>query len=165
MSIARSVVMRIAVGPLTRAACIATSILLNLAIGLTPMTASAKPLVAILSFLHHWDHHWYVWLPGDPIYEAVEVMVTGRGAQNPLVWVFFTERAAPKNQVNYYNDAAAVAASKAAGRVAHLVPLQLAMTGHDGAPRGVALGFDDVQSRPVNIEIGVDDGAKLTAAG
>lgn len=158
---------RLAVGPRTRSTrrSTAASILLGIVIGFAPMTASAKPLVPILSFLQHWDHHWYAWLPGDPVYEAVEVMASERGAQEPLVWVFFTERAPPKNQVNYYNDAAVAAASKAAGRVAHVAPLHFAMTGRDGAPRGVTVGFDDAQSRSVSIEIGVDDGATLTTAG
>src|SRR5579863_6810942 len=162
--------MRLAVGPRARSTCraIAASILLSIIIiiiGFAPMTASAKPLVPILSFLQHWDHHWYAWLPGDPVYEAVEVMASERGVQEPLVWVFFTERAPPKNQVNYYNDATVAAASKAAGRVAHVAPMRFAMTGSDGAPRGVTVGFDDAQSRSVSIEIGVDDGATLTTAG
>src|SRR5579863_799097 len=162
--------MRLAVGPRARSTCraIAASILLSIIIiiiGFAPMTASAKPLVPILSFLQHWDHHWYAWLPGDPVYEAVEVMASERGVQEPLVWVFFTERAPPKNQVNYYNDATVAAASKAAGRVAHVAPMRFAMTGSDGAPRGVTVGFDDAQARSVSIEIGVDDGATLTTAG
>src|SRR6516162_3346133 len=106
------VMMPLAAGKFARSirGCITASLLLNLAIVLAPMTASAKPLVPLLSFLQHGDHHWYAWLPGDGVYEAVEVMATERGGQEPLVWVFFTERAPPKNQVNYYNDAAAVAA-------------------------------------------------------
>ena len=112
--------------------CITASLLLNLATVLAPMTLSAKPLVPLLSFLQHWDHHWYAWLPGDPVYEAVEVMSTERSGREPLVWVFFTERAPPKNQANYYNDATAVAASKARGRLAHFVPLSFAMTGNEG---------------------------------
>jgi hypothetical protein len=145
--------------------CIATSLLLNLATVLAPMAVSAKPLVALLSFVQHWDHHWYAWLPGDPVYEAVEVMTTHRSGQEPLVWVFFTERAPPKNQINYYNDTAAVAASRAGGRVSYFVPMRFAMTGNDGAPRGVAVAFDDAESRRIGIEIGVDDGAKLSTTG
>ena len=110
----------------------AATFLISLTIVLAPLTALAKPLVPILSFLQHWDHHWYVWLPGDSLYEAVAVMATERGPQGPLVWVFFTERAPPKNQANYYNDATAVAASKARGRLAHFVPLSFAMTGNEG---------------------------------
>ena len=141
------------------------SLLLILAAVLAPMTVSAKPLVPLLSFLQHWDHHWYAWLPGDPVYEAVEVMSTERSGREPLVWVFFTERGPPKNQINYYNDTAAVAASKARGRVSHFVPMRFAMTGNDGAPLGVAVVFDDAESRRIDIEVGVDDGAKLSTTG
>ena len=48
--------------------CLATSLLLNLASVLAPIAGSAKPLVPLLSFVQHWDHHWYAWLPGDPVY-------------------------------------------------------------------------------------------------
>lgn len=145
--------------------CIIASLLLNLAAVLAPMTVSAKPLVPLLSFLQHWDHHWYAWLPGDPLYEAVEVMATERSGQEPLVWVFFTERAPPKNQINYYNDAAAATASRAGGRVSYFVPMRFAMTGNAGAPLGVAVAFDDADSRRIDIEIGVDDAAKLSTTG
>jgi hypothetical protein len=145
--------------------CITASLLLNFATVLAPMTVSAKPLVPLLSFLQHWDHHWYAWLPGDPVYEAVEVMATERSGQEPLVWVFFTERAPPKNQINYYNDDNEVAASKARGRVSHFVPMRFAMTGNDGAPLGISVAFDDAESRPIGIEIGVDDGSKLSTTG
>ena len=145
--------------------CITTSLLLNLATVLAPMTLSAKPLVPLLSFLQHWDHHWYAWLPGDPVYEAVEVMATERSGQEPLVWVFFTDRAPPKNQINYYNDYNDVAASKARGRVSYFVPMRFAMTGNDGTPLGVSVAFDDAESRRVDIKIGVDDGSKLSTTG
>jgi len=47
------------------------------------MTATAAPLVPIVSFLQHWDHHWYVWLPSDPVYEAVEIMAAERDPNRP----------------------------------------------------------------------------------
>lgn len=159
--------MPLAIGKIARSrrGYFAALLLLNLAAVLAPMTASAKPLVPLLSFLQHWDHHWYAWLPGDPVYEAVEVMATERGGQEPLVWVFFTERAPPKNQVNYYNDEAAAATSRAGGRVTHFVPMRFAMTGHDGDPLGVAVAFDGAESRRIAVEIGVDDGVKLSTTG
>jgi hypothetical protein len=161
------VMMPLAIGKIARSlrGYIVAWLLLNLAAVLAPMTASAKPLVPLLSFLQHWDHHWYAWLPGDPVYEAVEVMATERSGQEPLVWVFFTERAPPKNQINYYNDTAAVTASRAGGRVSYFVPMGFAVTGNDGAPLGVAVAFDDAESRRIDIEIGVDDGAKLSTTG
>ena len=77
--------MPLATGKFARSirSCITASLLLNLATVLAPMTLSAKPLVPLLSFLQHWDHHWYAWLPGDPVYEAVEVMATERSGQEP----------------------------------------------------------------------------------
>src|SRR5262249_53208606 len=65
-----------------------------LASGIAPARAEDLPVVPLLSFFAHWDHHWYVWLKGDPTYEAVEVMSRQRGTEAPQVWVFFTERAA-----------------------------------------------------------------------
>jgi hypothetical protein len=51
---------------------------LMFAVASAPALAAAPP-VPIASFLHHWDHHWYIWLPGDPLYEAVEVVAAERG--------------------------------------------------------------------------------------
>ena len=129
------------------------------------MTAMALPLVPIISFLNHWDHHWYLWLPGDPVYEAVEVLVGERGSREPLLWVFLTERAPPKRQINYYNDQAAVAASKATGRNAHFASIRFAISGSDGAPRGVAVSFDDERGRPIAIDVAMDATAKLSTKG
>ncbi len=119
------------------------------------MTAIATPLVPIVSFLQHWDHHWYVWLPGDPVYEAVEIMAAERGPNRPpLLWVFFTERAVPKRQVNYYSDAEVAAARAAEGTTAQFADIKFVMTGSEGEPRGVAAEFVNAQNRKVTI--GVD---------
>ena len=45
--------------------------------------AADPPVVPLISFFNHWDHHWYVWLRGDPTYEAVEIMSRDRGAGVP----------------------------------------------------------------------------------
>jgi hypothetical protein len=68
---------------------------------IVPARAEEQPVVPLVSFFAHWDHHWYVWLKGDATYEAVEVMSRQRGAEPPQVWVFFTERAAPKRQIHF----------------------------------------------------------------
>ena len=122
-------------------------------------TAKA-PLVPIVTFLSHWDHHWYIWLPGDPVYEAVEVMASDRGAEQPLVWAFLTERAPPKHQVHYYNDPAVAAA-----RGAFFAPIKFAMSGSDSAPRGVTVGFDDSKGRAVAIDVAMDANAELSTKG
>jgi hypothetical protein len=136
------------------------------AIALASMTAIATPLVPIVSFLQHWDHHWYVWLPSDPVYEAVEIMAAERGpTRPPLLWVFFTERAVPKHQINYYNDAQFAAARAAAGTTAQFADIRFRMTGAEGEPRGVAVEFVDSQNRPVTIGIDFAAGAKLGTVG
>jgi hypothetical protein len=123
-------------------------------------TPKAAPLVPIVSFLSHWDHHWYIWLSGDPVYEAVEVMASDRGAQGPLVWAFFTERAPPKHQAYYYNDPAVAAA-----RGGTFTPIKFVMSGRDGAPRGVTVGFDDSKGRAVAIDVAMDANAELSTKG
>ena len=129
---------------------------------LASMATTAAPLIPIVSFLQHWDHHWYVWLPSDPVYEAVEIMAAERGPNNPpLLWVFFTERAQPKHQINYYNDAKVAAARAADGVTSQFAEIKFAMTGADGEPRGVSAGFVDFQNRHVAIEVGFDPEARL----
>ena len=94
--------------------CIIASLLLNLAAVLAPVTASAKPLIPLLSFLQHWDHHWYAWLPGDPIYEAVEVMATERSGQEPLVGVYDVDA------LNAYMKANSPVSPMSLGRIARV---------------------------------------------
>ena len=64
--------------------------------------SSAVPLT---SHHVHFDHHWYVWLPRHPTYEAVEVMSVD-APHNPykLVWVIFTERDGEKRQHHFIDD-------------------------------------------------------------
>ncbi len=133
---------------------------------LASMTASAAPLVPIVSFLQHWDHHWYVWLPGDPVYEAVEILAAKPGPDTPpLLWVFFTERAPPKHQINYYNDAQVAAARAAQGAAAQFADIKFSVTGSDGEPRGVAAEFVDLQNRKVTIGVEFDRGTTLGTLG
>jgi hypothetical protein len=127
----------------------------------TPASAAETPLVPILSILHHWDHHWYVWLPGDPRFEAMEVMVADRGqGVVPLVWVFFTEREPPKRQVHYYNDPGVADALQA-----HARDIALTMSGPEDGPRDVSVRLADSDGRPIEIDVGFDPGARLVTAG
>lgn len=68
------------------------------------------PVIPAHMSIQHWDNHWFVWLPTHPIYEAVEVMSNDAPNEQPLVWVFFTERDGAKTQIHYYNDQAQVRA-------------------------------------------------------
>lgn len=110
------------------------------------------PLVPFSTIVDHWDHHWFLWLPHHPIYEAVEIASRepdhdGRVA----VWVWFTERAGAKRQIHYRND----------GQLAGFVggsyrPIDYAISGDVGGPRSLKVRFDDIEDRPVDIEVAFD---------
>ena len=122
---------------------------------------AATPLVPLVSELYHWDHHWYLWLPGDPVYEAVEVMAAERGPNAvPLVWVFFTERDGSKRQIHYYNDPRVAAATGAQSR-----DIAFTMTGSEGGPRGVSVNLVDQTARPIEIGVSFSPDARLITAG
>jgi hypothetical protein len=135
----------------------------TLAFILAPFAASSAvtPLVPIVSTLHHWDHHWYIWLPGDPVFEAVEVMSRERATGTPpLVWVFFTERDGPKHQVHYVNDDRIAAATGWDFR-----SIDFRMTGRERAPRGVSVTLTDRLGRPIDIEVRCAPDARLVTRG
>jgi hypothetical protein len=138
------------------------AIILSFTLQFAPSAAIAQtPLVPIISFLRHWDHHWYIWLPGDPVYEAVEIMAAERGpGAGPLVWVFFTERDGPKHQVHYFNDVRVAAARDADYR-----DIAFTMGGVDGGPREVSVRLVDRDGRPVAIAVGFEPDGKLVTKG
>ena len=35
--------------------------------------AMPRPIVPFFTTVDPWDHHWFLWLPHHPVYEAVEV--------------------------------------------------------------------------------------------
>jgi len=118
-------------------------------------------LVPIVSVFRHWDHHWYIWLPGDPVHEAVEVMSRERGDSMPsLVWVFFTEREVPKRQTHYFNDAEVAAAVGG-----HFRNIRFHMTGTHGQPRGVGVALTDLSGRAVAIDAYCASEAQLVTTG
>jgi hypothetical protein len=123
--------------------------------------AGETKMVPIISTFRHWDHHWYIWLPGDPTYEAVEVMSNDRGAAvPPLVWVFFTERAVPKRQVHYFNDARV-----ATTRGGNYREIAFVMTGAKGEPQGINVSLTNIDGRPVAIEVRFGPEAQLSTRG
>jgi hypothetical protein len=136
-------------------------VLLVLALSGPAAAAAETPLVPILSIFQHWDHHWFLWLPGDPVHEAVEVASRERGAgQPPLIWVFFTERLAPKRQVHYINDRNVATATGW-----HFRNISFSVTGAEGGPRGVAVTLTDVHTRPIAIDLECAPGQPLVARG
>ena len=84
----------------------AALVLACMAFTTTGRGASAfAPAVPLTSHHVHFEHHWYVWLPRHPTYEAVEVMSVD-APHNPykLVWVIFTERDGEKRQHHFIDD-------------------------------------------------------------
>lgn len=127
----------------------------------SPALAAEWPLVPIVSAFHHFEHHWYVWLPADPTYEAVEVVSRTRGRRMPpLVWVFFTERAGAKKQSHYVNDRQLAAINGWQWR-----DIAFGMTGTDGGARGVSVALEDLQSRPISIVVRCEASAPLVTTG
>ncbi len=144
-----------------RAAACGVLMVLGLICAAHAAMAAETTMIPVISSFRHWDHHWYIWLQGDPTYEAVEVMSRDRGAaMPPLAWVFFTERAVPKRQVHYFNDAGVAAA-----RGGHHRDITFAMTGAEGQPRGLKVSLTDTEGRPVAIDMTFDPAVHLTTRG
>ena len=138
--------------------------LLAAPVGVIAMLSAATaetPLVPIVSSFHHWDHHWYIWLPGDPVYEAVEVMSRDRGpGAPPLVWVFFTERDGVKRQVHYFNDRRVAMAIGGQYR-----DIAFAMNETEGHAWSVAVALSDMNARHVAIDVQFSPYTQLVSQG
>src|SRR5262249_19683609 len=108
------------------------------------------PLVPLTSRFGYWDHHWFVWLPRHPVYEAVEILSRDTpGDPRKLVIVFFTERAGGKRQDFYLDNVDAVA--QWPGGLYR--PMRYARSGTDGGPQGVLVTFTDKDGHSVEIEV------------
>jgi len=129
-----------------------------LACWMAPARAEDHPVVPLVSFFAHWDHHWYVWLKGDATYEAVEVMSRQRGSGPPQVWVFFTERAPPKRQLHFTNDRTLAAAFGWQFR-----DMSFSAAGPAGEQQSLAVGLRGPDDRPVLIEVERNPAAALSA--
>jgi hypothetical protein len=124
-------------------------------------SAMAFPLVPFSTVVDAWDHHWFLWLPHHPVYEAVEVASREPDHHGRVdVWVWFTERAGAKRQIHYRNDP----------RLADFVggnyrPIDYRISGDDGRPRGVQVRLDDLDSIPVEIDVRFDPDQTLARHG
>ena len=126
-----------------------------------PMRGLAAPAIPLISYNHYFDHHWYVWLPRHPTYEAVEVM-TIDAPHNPyrLVWVFFTEREGEKRQHHFMDDPQIAEGTE----YFHHRDIEYRRTGGDGEGQSVYVSFTDLDGARVEIEIDAE-GVPLTKAG
>jgi hypothetical protein len=123
--------------------------------------AMSHPLVPFATTLGAWDHHWFLWLPHHPIYESVEVASREPESDGRVaVWVWFTERAGAKRQVHYRNDA-----QLAAVVGGNYCPIGFQIAGDNGRPRGLKVRFDDIESRPVVIDVAFDPDQVLSRRG
>jgi hypothetical protein len=123
--------------------------------------AGPRPLYPVRATFSYWDHHWFMWLPRDPIFEAAEIHANDAGpGGTPLVWVYFTQRAQPKTQTNYANNAAFAEARHWMYR-----DIAYAATGSPGEPYSVSASFTDDRGRAVSIKVAFAAGSKLSTYG
>jgi hypothetical protein len=123
--------------------------------------AMPHPLVPFSTIVDHWDHHWFLWLPHHPVYEAVEI--AGREPDHDgrvAVWVWFTERAGVKRQIHYRNDPQLASFVGGSYR-----PIDYTISGDVGRPRSVRVRFDDIEDRPIDIEVSFDPIQMLSRQG
>jgi len=123
--------------------------------------AKPRPIVPFFTTVDPWDHHWFLWLPHHPVYEAVEVASREPDRDGRVaVWVWFTERAGAKRQIHYRNDPQLAAFVGGTYR-----PIDYQISGDDGRPRGVRVRFDDTENMPVDIDVQFDPDQTLSRQG
>ena len=124
-------------------------------------TAVSPPAVPLISYHFYYDHHWYVWLPRHPTYEAVEIM-TVDAPYNPyrLVWVFFTERGGEKRQHHFMDDPRIAEGTE----YFHYRKIDYKRTGEAGAGQSVRVSLTGLDGVPFEVEIDAE-GVPLTQDG
>lgn len=140
---------------------IGAALILACATSMLPSRGLATPAIPLISEHHYFDHHWYVWLPRHPTYEAVEVMSID-APFNPykLVWVFFTEREGAKRQHHFMSDRRIAEAVDGF----HYREIDYRRTGEAGEGQGVHVSLTGLDGVPFEIEIDAE-GLPLTKAG
>lgn len=116
--------------------------------------AAPAPAVPLVSVHHHWDHHWFVWLPRHPVYESVEVAsIDTAGSPYRAVWVFFTERRGGKRQTHFFDNREIV--ERFPGSLYR--PISYERSGAEGRAQSVRVAFDGPDGAPVEIAFDLSD--------
>ena len=123
--------------------------------------AAAAPAIPLISNHVYFDHHWYVWLPRHPTYEAVEIMSID-SPFNPykLVWVFFTEREGAKRQHHFMDDPLIAEGIEDF----YYREIEYRRTGESGTGQSVHVSLTGLDGVPFNVEIDAE-GASLSREG
>jgi len=129
-----------------------------------PLHAQSSLMIPINTAFIHADHHWIMWLPKHPVYEAVEVMSVNKtgSPQGKALRVFFTERNGGKRQVYYFNEASA--AQRWRGEAYHR-DIEYKSEGAAGSPQNVFVRFKDKDDRAVELSIQFEKNQKLATEG
>jgi hypothetical protein len=112
----------------------------------SPAAAQQLPEIPFHTNYTYWDHHWLQWLPTHPRFEAIEASVASAGGKS-FIRVWLTERAPPKRQVFYFDDAG-MARAMSVG--AHFVPLTYRILGEPNAPRGLDLDLKGIDGEAIS---------------
>ena len=122
--------------------------------GLIAPANAAAPVVPLVTAHHHWDHHWFVWLPRHPVYESVEVMsIDSAGGFYRAVWVFFTERHGGKRQVHFFDDRQIVEGFPGS----HYRPIDYERSGSPGQGQSVRVALTGLDDVPIEIVVDLAD--------
>ena len=122
--------------------------------GLIAPASAAAPVVPLVTAHHHWDHHWFVWLPRHPVYESVEVMsIDSAGGFYRAVWGFFTERHGGKRQVHFFDDRQIVEGFPGS----HYRPIDYERSGSPGQGQSVRVALTGLDDVPIEIVVDLAD--------
>lgn len=109
--------------------------------------AAPAPLAPVFTNYSYFDHHWIQWLPDHPVYEAIEAQVYDGPDDRRFIRVFLTERAPPKRQTYYFNDAET--AERWSGGRAFARDIDLDHTPNAGGAHDLTLRFADANGAPL----------------
>ena len=157
----------VAARSLLRSAAASVRALLSGVVGLSCLLGAVVPgnaatsVVPLVTVHHHWEHHWFVWLPRHPVYESVEVMsIDSAGDYFRAVWVFFTERHGVKRQVHFFDNPRIVEHFPGS----HYRPIEYERSGAPGRGQSVRVALIGLDDARIGIAVDLAD-RPLTGTG